>query len=860
MRPVSRFTVHPRLPASLEPLQELAENLRWTWHAPARALFRRLVDDGATPQTNGGPGVLGADGAVNPLLALARADRPRLAALAVDADYVARVADQAAALDAYQQAPRWFQTQGPPGLGTIAYFSPEFGLSEAIPQYSGGLGVLAGDHLKAASDLGVPLVGVGLLYAEGYFRQELDGSGWQRERYVALDPEACGLRAAPGVEIQVDVAGRPLHAQVWRATIGRCHLYLLDSDVAANPPELRRITDRLYGGDMEHRLAQEILLGIGGIRALRAAGERPTVFHTNEGHAGFLGLERIREAVTGAGLDFDEAVEAVRGSTVFTTHTPVPAGIDRFPPELMRRCFGPLAAECGVPFERLMALGHQPGDEADAPFNMAVMGLRLAGYSNAVSQLHGRVSRRLFGGLWPGIPEEEVPIAAITNGVHPRSWVAEPVDALFTEHLGSDWDLLPAEAWSRLAQVPDAALWQLRETGRRHLVEVVRHHLRGGHGSGDAGRRHRAWSEDALDPAVLTIGFARRVAAYKRATLLLGDRDRLVRLLTDPARPIQLVFAGKAHPADETGKRLIQQLVQFAADPRWRHRIAFLEDYGIDLARALYQGADVWLNTPRRPLEACGTSGEKAALGGALNCSIRDGWWDEAFDGANGWAIPSADEALPPEERDRLEAAELFSLLEERIRPCFYDRDPEGVPRDWVARIRHALMTLGPFVVAPRMVREYVETRYAAAAARGERLSAADHAVARRLAAWKTRVRASWPQVAVEAVRGPVMPPALGARAEVEARVALAGLSPSELRVELLHGPITDLGELERPLGVPMTLVDPERTGDGARYVGRFVCDRAGPYGFTVRAMPIHPDLDQPAETGLIAWAEPAPA
>ncbi len=857
MRPVSQFTVQPRLPGPLEPLQELAENLRWTWHRPARDLFRRLVDEGGEVHRNGGAGLVGADGAVNPLLALARAGRERLDALAADPGYVAQVAAQAEALDAYQQQRLWFQTDGPPGLGTVAYFSPEFGISEAIPQYSGGLGVLAGDHLKAASDLGVPLVGVGLLYAEGYFRQELDESGWQRERYVALDPELLGLRPVAGLEVQVELAGRPLAAQAWRASIGRVRLYLLDTDVPANPPDLRRLTDRLYGGDMEHRLCQEILRGVGGIRALRGAGEAPTVFHTNEGHAGFLGLERIQELVVGSGLSFDEAVEAVRSATVFTTHTPVPAGIDRFPVELMRRYFAPLAEACGIPFARLMAIGHHPDEPEEAPFNMAVMGLRLAGHANAVSRLHQAVSRTLFGGLWPEVPAAEVPIGGITNGVHPRSWVAEDVDRLLTQHLGPDWDQATAERWAGLAAVPDQALWSLRESGRGRLVAAVRARLRASQLAVPSGGGDLAWWDEVLDPSVCTIGFARRVAEYKRATLLLSDPGRLTRLLTDPTRPVQLVFAGKAHPADEVGKRMIQELVRFAADPAERHRIVFLEDYGIDLARALYQGADVWLNTPRRQQEACGTSGEKAALGGGLNCSIRDGWWDEGFDGENGWAIPSADPALDPAERDRREAAELFSVLEDRVVPLFYARDGGGVPAGWVARVRHALMVLGPFVNAARMVREYVEASYAPAERRGARLAADGFAVARDLAAWKANVRACWPQLRIEGVRGPEAPPALGARAEVEARVALAGLRPSELQVELVHGAITDGGEIDNPGRAPMALVDPEISGDGARYRGRFVCDRAGPYGFTVRATPVHPELASPLETGCIAWALP---
>jgi glycogen phosphorylase len=549
----------------------------------------------------------------------------------------------------------WFGERGSP-LRRAAYFSPEFGLSETLPQYSGGLGVLAGDHLKAAADLGVPLVGIGLFYRQGYFHQALDEGGWQHERYYDLDPDAVGLEPTDA-EVEVDLAGTPVTARAWHLGVGSVPLYFLEAD---------GVTDRLYGGDTEHRLRQEIVLGMGGVRLLERLGLEAQVFHSNEGHAGFLALERVRQAVVEHGLSFEDAVASVRPGGVFTTHTPVPAGIDRFPRALMERYFGAWAAGCGIGIDDLMALGHEPGEPADAPFNMAVMGLRLAGRANAVSRLHAEVSRRMFAAL-------DAPIDYVTNGVHAPTW--GPSDGTLDE-LGDD------------------ELWEHRRAGRRQLVAFVKERRAG-----------------ELDPDVLTIGFARRFAAYKRATLLLSQPDRLRALLLSADRPVQLVFSGKAHPADQEGKELIRQVAGFSRRADLRHRMAFVEDYDLAVARALIHGCDVWLNTPRRPQEACGTSGMKAVLNGALHCSVLDGWWDEMFDGENGWAIPSAEEEADLARRDQIEAAALFALLEGEIVPLFYEH-----PDQWLARVRISLRSLGPRVTADRMVREYVERMYEPAA------------------------------------------------------------------------------------------------------------------------------------------------
>ncbi len=670
MRALRSFSVRVRLPDPLTPLQQLATNLRWSWDERTRDLFR-WVDPDRWDLTGH-----------DPLRLLGAADPERLEALADDPAFTGFLGEVRADLDRYLEAPLWFQGQGSSALRSVAYFSPEFGIAEALPQYSGGLGVLAGDHLKAAGDLGIPLVGIGLLYRYGYFRQHLGPDGWQQERYPALDPHAMPVRLVEGAVVEVDLADRPVVARVWRADVGRVHLYLLDTDVDGNDTAGRAVTDRLYGGDTEHRLRQEILLGIGGVRALDAVGEQAQVFHSNEGHAGFLGLERIRRLVVDERLTIDEALEAVRAGTVFTTHTPVPAGIDRFPRTLMERYFAGWAEQCGVAFDRLMALGHRPDEPPDAPFNMAVMGLRLAGAANGVSRLHGKVSRTMFSDLWPDIDADEVPIGSVTNGVHPATWVSPEMGDLLTRALLPAWADADSSTWARIEDVRDDEIWRVRQQARERLVSFVRSRL----------------GAEVLDPAILTIGFARRFVPYKRATLLLSQAERLTALLASDERPVQLVLAGKAHPADDGGKDMIRSMVQFSRDPSIRHRVVFVEDYDIAVGLALCQGCDVWLNIPRRPQEACGTSGQKAALNGALNLSILDGWWDEWFDGDNGWAVASAEHEEDEGRRDAVEAANLFDVLERQVVPLFYDRPDGSVPTGWVRKIKASLGSLGPRV------------------------------------------------------------------------------------------------------------------------------------------------------------------
>ena len=858
MRALRSFTVRPRLPEPLAPLERLAMNLRWAWDDRTRDLFR-WVDPDAWDATRHDPVRL--LGTVRP---------ERLEALAADPAFLRFQAEVDDDLERYLELPRWFQTRAGSPLRQVAYFSPEFGIAEALPQYSGGLGILAGDHLKSASDLGVPLVGVGLFYRHGYFRQSLATDGCQQERFPDQDPWAMALTLCDEVRVQVDLAGARLEARVWRADVGRVPLYLLDADVEENPPELRAVTDRLYGGDVEHRLRQEILLGIGGVRALEALGVDPQVFHTNEGHAGFLGLERMRRAIVDEGLSFAEAVEATRSASIFTTHTPVPAGIDRFPRPLVERYFGGWASECGITIDELMAIGLRPRelpgavpssaaepDADDAPdpgpprFNMAVMGLRLAGRSNAVSKLHGVVSREMFADLWPDLADDEVPITSVTNGVHAGTWVSADMTDLLARHVLPDWDEAGPTSWARIHHAPDDELWRVKEQARSRLVAFVRERMKKRAIEGGTSATAAAWTDDLLDPTALTIGFARRFATYKRANLLLNQAERLQALLLDADRPMQFVFAGKAHPADEDGKEMIRQIVTWAAELGVRHRFVFLDDYDISVARTLYQGSDVWLNTPRRPQEACGTSGMKAALNGTINCSILDGWWDEMFDGDNGWAIASAEDHHDLKERDRLEADSLFDLLEHQIVPLFHDR-VGGVPRGWLWRVKQNLASLGPAVVASRMVRDYVSDLYEPTATSADALRSDHFARARALAAWKARVVDGWDHVQVKSVDASDDLAALGTTRDVVVQVELGGLAADDVTVQVVHGRVGQHDELAEPQVTTLSH-DPEPRGHAlATYRGTVACNTPGRYGLTARVIPAHPDLPTALDLGRV--------
>ncbi|CAA9358464.1 MAG: Glycogen phosphorylase [uncultured Nocardioidaceae bacterium] len=862
MRAIRQFTVRPVLPDPLQPLGDLVNNLRWSWHPETQDLFAAID-----------PAVWEASGR-DPVRLLGSVTADRLTELAEDPGFLDQLSARHADLTDYLSGERWYQSlesQGGAPPRAIGYFSPEFGITAVLPQYSGGLGILAGDHLKAASDLGVPIIGVGLLYRQGYFRQLLSREGWQRERYPVSDPDGLPislLREDDGTTAKIRI-GLPddesLSARVWVAQVGRVPLLLLDSDVEENAEPVREVTDRLYGGTTEHRLRQEMLLGVGGVRALRAfsrltGAPDPEVFHTNEGHAGFLGLERIRELTEGGGpqVDFASALEMSRAGTVFTTHTPVPAGIDRFPRDMVEQYFGGNNASPGVPVEDILALGSEDFEGGDPDvFNMAVMGFRLSQRANGVSQLHGEVSRGMFGGLWPGFDVDERPISSITNGVHAPTWVAREVFDLARSvggHPGPNPDDDDPEQLFGLAEkVPAAQIWQAKRAMRETLVLDARKRLMKSWTQRGGARAELRWIDHALDPDILTIGFARRVPSYKRLTLMLRDPERLKRILLHRERPVQLVIAGKAHPADEGGKKLIQEIVRFADDPEVRHRIVFLPNYDIAMAQPLYPGCDVWLNNPLRPYEACGTSGMKAALNGGLNLSILDGWWDEWYDGNNGWAIPSADGVDDPERRDDLEADALYTLIENEVAPRFYDKDEEGLPVRWIEMVRHTLRSLGPKVLASRMVRDYVALLYNPAAESSRALDG-ELEGARELGEWKARVRAAWPTVAIDHVEssGVGDSPELGASVEVRCYVSLGELDPDDVDVQVVHGRIRHEDDLVDTHAESLSRVESYEAGRH-RYEGQVALARTGPFGYTVRILPRHRLIAHPAELGRVA-------
>lgn len=862
MKAIRRFTVRTSLPESIGALSRLAANLRWSWHRPTESLFRDL-----------NPGVWEtSDG--DPVQILGSLTREEILQIAEDPELVDRIAALDADLETYLSQPLWYQQEheGPEAPQAIAYFSAEYGITSVLPQYSGGLGILAGDHLKTASDLGVPLVGVGLLYQNGYFNQSLSRDAWQLEDYPVLDPQGLPLtmlREADGAPVRISLplpGGRSLGAQIWRADVGRVPLLLLDSDIAENDDHARGVTDRLYGGGGEHRLQQELLLGMGGIRALRefsrvTGAPMPEVFHANEGHAGFAGIERIAALMSAANADglplsWSEALAAVRASTLFTTHTPVPAGIDRFERDLVHRH---LSGELSglAPVEEILALGEESYEGGDpSKFNMAVMGLRLAQRANGVAKLHGAVSRGMFAGLWPGFDVDEVPIGSVTNGVHVRTWIDPRMEALAIDR--SQPDL--RSRWRAVHRVSDDELWRVRGEMRADLVTDVRRRLRAAWKARGASDAELSWTDGVLDPDVLTIGFARRVPTYKRLTLMLRDPQRLRRLLLDPQRPIQLVVAGKSHPADEMGKRMIQDLVRFTDDPDVRHRIVFLPNYDMAMARTLFPGCDVWLNNPLRPLEACGTSGMKAAINGGLNLSVLDGWWDEMYDGQNGWAIPTADDGASAEQRDGIEAAALYELLEDHVAPRFYNEvHAEGadrVPHQWLSMVRHTLSTLGPRVSASRMVMDYVEQLYLPAARSGREAARDDHASARTSAGWITRARRAWPQVEVEHVRTEDLAaePQIGDTLTVTAYVRLGELSPEDVLVEAGYGSVSGSDHIHERSHQELSRARSTDTGTWA-FTGSFTIDRSGPFGYTVRVLPRHDSLSSSTELGLVTSA-----
>lgn len=850
MYKIRTYTVVPAIPEPLARLRELAYNLWWSWNADARSLFRRIDPD------------LWDDVVGNPVLFLAHVSQNRLDQAAGDAGYLSGLQRVMENFDRYLSRDAWFQKQYPNfGKDQIAYFSMEFGIHECLPIYSGGLGILAGDHLKSASDLGLPFIGVGLLYRHGYFQQRLATDGWQIEDYPTFDFYEAPLaqefdESGNPLRIQVELGKQPLHAHIWRVQVGRVPLFLLDADIAENAPELRAITHRLYSGGEEMRIRQEILLGIGGIRALEVLGRRPAVCHMNEGHAAFLALERIRQCMNEHGMDFGEAREAVMPGHVFTTHTPVPAGIDHFESVLLEKYLTDYLKTMNLSLHEFEAIGKIDASNATELFSMAVMALRLAGMANGVSALHGHVSRKMWHNVWPGAPKEEVPITSITNGIHTESWIAPEMGHLLDNYLGPSRVDRPEDEslWKRVNDIPDVELWRVHERRRLALVAFARRRLREQLRRRGAPPTEMRAAEESLDPEALTIGFARRFAPYKRGDLIFRDTERLLKIICNAERPVQFVFAGKAHPRDDKGKEIIKTILGNIQKPEFRRRIIFIENYDITVGRVLVQGVDIWLNNPIKPREASGTSGMKVGPNGGLNFSVLDGWWPEGYDGENGWAIDEGRIGGDAEYRDHVESEAIYDLLEKEIIPTFYDRSADNLPRRWIKRMKDSMRTVSPRFSTGRMVQEYASKLYVPTAERRGKLAADSFAGAKKLSHWKRDLNKDWGNVSIDQVATDEHQElAVGSDITVRAKVRLGPIKPEDVSVELFHGRADGSDELSE--GQARKMKCDQRESDGTYWFsGHIPCIRSGRHGYAIRILPEHPDLVHRFDTGLIRW------
>lgn len=850
MKAFNSLDVQSVLPEALKPLETIAMNLRWTWRPQSERLFRS-IDDHLWRETGH-----------NPIQLLQQLPASRLRELSTDAEFLHRMEQELEELESYLEQDRWYakQTRGSEDANTtVAYFSMEFGIAQSLPIYSGGLGVLSGDHMKSASDLGAPVIGIGLLYTYGYFSQTLSREGWQQENYTTHPTDS--LAVAPvldeqGKQLHVGIQfpeNRTVDVAVWKVVVGNATLLLLDTNIDSNPEDFRSITDRLYGGDVEHRIKQELVLGVGGVRAVQRFCEisgqpHPDVYHMNEGHAGFLGVERIGQ-IMAQGESFETALAVVRASTIFTTHTPVPAGIDRFDLHLVQRYLqgndqghSELVAG-GVPVQRILELG---SDEDPSRFNMAHLGLRMVQYANGVAKLHGAVSRSMFRNLYPNFDIDEVPITSITNGVHSQTWTRGAMKSVVAAMSGGR-ELATANHWHEADAVGDQELWRIRNELRADLVTRARRLVRQSWLDRGAEEAELGWTRSMLDPNALTIGFARRVSTYKRLTLMLQNPERLRCILTNPDRPVQIIIAGKAHPADMGGKQLLQELIRFADEAGVRNRLVFLPDYDVTMAKFLVAGSDIWLNNPIRPQEASGTSGMKAVMNGCLSLSTSDGWWDELRDDRYGWTIPD----VPTDDqrqRDLLESEALYDLIEFEIAPMFFDRDATGLPKEWVDRVRTSMSEVGPQVTAERMVRDYCTELYIPAG-RSSR-AVRDLSAPREFAEWQQRVRQAWSKVVVRDVRNETAQPTTGNDVQLSAHVELGELQEQDVRVEALIGEVNEFGDLEKPQALPMSRDDAQ----AGRWVAQVPFDVPGKFGFTVRAVPQHALLRSPAEMGLVQF------
>lgn len=850
MKPLRTYFVEPNLPERLKILKDLSYNVRWTWHAPTRELFRRIDADLWTASGE------------NPVRMLGHVDASRFLILEQDESFLFHLAQVEESYREYMKGDAtWFRKTHPDvDENIVAYFSAEFGITDCIQIFSGGLGILAGDHLKSASDMGIPMVGVGLLYQEGYFHQYLNQEGWQQETYPVNDFHTMPMirvRGGDGSQLTVEVPfpGRSVWAYIWEVQVGRIPLFLLDTNHPDNSVADRRITGQLYGGDQEMRIQQEIVLGMGGVRMLEKLGLQPPILHTNEGHAAFLTLERIRQLMKGHGMSFSDAREACVASVLFTTHTPVPAGIDVFPRQMVEHYFSPYCADIGISVDELLRMGRVRPDDAGDGFNMAVLAVRLSYGTNAVSRLHRDTTRKMWKELWPGVPLSETPIGSVTNGIHIPSWISNELGSLLDRYLGPKWREDPRDRllWERVEQIPSEELWRTHERRRERLVAFCRAKGRDQAAKQGGSPSRIQAAVEVLDPEALTIGFARRFAPYKRAALLFRDLDRLIRILSDKGRPVQILYAGKAHPRDHFGKEIIRTIVANSRRPEIARRIVFLENYDMRIARYLVQGVDVWLNTPRRPKEASGTSGMKAVANGALHFSTRDGWWAEVEADGLGWNIGAGEEYLEDQQeyQDEVEARSLYDTLEHEVLPTFYSRGKDDLPRQWISMMKKSLKTLPPIFNTNRMVRQYAERYYLPAVVHYSRMSADGYQGLKELAAWKQSVSRNWYPIHLQRIDADLGADVLvGATGNVMAWVELGALNPQDVTVEVVYGRIAADFQIEEAGAVPM--VFDSLDGAASLFKGVVPCIRSGKFGFALRVLPRHPDLANPYQTGLI--------
>jgi starch phosphorylase len=846
------YTVVPKLPPKLEPMRELVYNLWWTWEPRARRLFR-FLDVELWNKTNH-----------NPVRMLQLCRQVRLEEVASDEDCLRELDAVVQKFRAYMARQDTYGKQrrsDTPCL--IAYFSAEYGFHESFPNYSGGLGILSGDHCKSASDLDLDFVAVGLLYRDGYFKQQINADGWQEA--VQLNQNFHHLPLLPvrvageHLKIEIPFPGRNVKAKVWEVKVGRIRLILLDTNTPENSAADQAITAALYGGDLDLRIRQEIVLGMGGVRALRAINLHPQVFHMNEGHSAFLGLERIRELVEGQGMDFHSALQAVAASSVFTTHTPVPAGNDAFSRELIDQYFGDYPKQVGITPDILFGLG-QATVEPEPNFSMTILALRTSRFANGVSKLHGKVSQTLWENVWKNVPKDEVPITSITNGIHVKTWAAGEFHELYEQYLGSDWEdhLINPDFWRRVIDIPDEVLWDLHQTLKHRTIEFVRDRIRIQRIRNNEAPEEIRHANRILNHDILTVGFARRFATYKRGNLLFRDPERLLRLVTNPERPVQFIFAGKAHPADEGGKKIIQEVYKFSRDPRFLNRLVFVEDYDTAVGRRMYHGVDLWLNNPLRPLEASGTSGMKLPPNGGLNLSVLDGWWLEAYNGKNGWAIGDEIQEGSEDLQNQIDIASLFNLLENQIAPLYYAKPDGKLPIAWIQLMRESMRTVVPAFNTHRMVAEYNERLYEKASRAGLTLSANAYENARKLSAWKDSIRKQWQEVKILDYRISESRPAqeyflVGEMLDVVATVQLGSIPPDNVAVQAYYGPV-DNNLIHNP-----EILDLARDGDqvDGKYTfrGRIPAHESGAYGLNVRIIPTHDHMVQDHELRLITWA-----